>query len=111
MPVRGGWDATTVNPRRRIPTVMPGVCVSLWLIARCVAVNVVPTLTVVADTVKDPVYWPPTNAWDGDAATVRAASASPAAARPRAVRERRALAIGMQRLTDLIRISSQEAAR
>ena len=41
MPVRGGWDATTVNPRRRIPTVMPGVCVLPRLIARCVAVNVV----------------------------------------------------------------------
>jgi hypothetical protein len=62
-----------------------------------VAVNVVPTLTVVADTDKNPVYWPPTNAWDGDAVAVRAASASPAAVRPRAVRERRAPATGMQR--------------
>jgi len=68
---------------------------SPWLIACCVAVNVVPSLTVVAYTEKDPVYWPPTNAWDGDTVTVRAASASPAAARPRAVRERRAPVRGM----------------
>src|SRR5262249_57522301 len=86
MPVRGGLDATTVNPRRRIPTVMPGVCVSPWLIACCVAVNVVPSLTVVADTEKDPVYWPPTNAWDADPVTGRAASAAPAPARPRPLR-------------------------
>ena len=33
IPVRGGWDATTVNPRRRIPTVIPGVCVPPTLIA------------------------------------------------------------------------------
>ncbi len=89
MPVRGGRDATTVNPRRRIPTVIPVACVSPRLIACCVTVNVVPSLTVVADTDKDPVYWPPTSAWDGDAVAVRAASASPAAVRPRAARERR----------------------
>jgi hypothetical protein len=83
--------------------------VSPRLIARCVAVNVVPSLTVLADTDKDPVYWPPTNAWDGDAVAVRAASASPAAVKPRTVRERAAPARGMQRLTDLIRISSQVA--
>lgn len=70
---------------------MPGVCVSLRLIACCVAVNVVPSLTVVADTEKDPVYWPPTNVWDGDAVTVRAASARPP---PRSGRARGAGAQG-----------------
>ena len=77
IPVRGGWELTTVKPSLRMPTVIPDTWVLPRLIALSVTVKVDPIFTVEADAPSAPVK-SPSAAW-ADGATASSAAAASAA--------------------------------